>query len=40
MRAGCASERIYFFRNLRGMTRHVLGKLVGFSENTADVRLF
>ena len=33
------AERIYFFRNLRGMTQKVLGKLVGFSENTADVRL-
>lgn len=33
------AERIYFFRNLRGMTQKVLGKLIGFPERSADVRI-
>ena len=33
------AERIYFFRNLRGMTQKALGKLIGFPENSADVRI-
>ena len=32
-------ERIRFFRNLRGMTLKVLGTAVGFSPNTAEVRM-
>lgn len=33
------AERIYFFRNLRGMTQKVLGKMIGFPERSADVRI-
>lgn len=33
------SERINFFRNLRGMTQKFLGLQVGFPEKSADVRL-
>ena len=32
-------ERIHFFRNMRGMTQKYLGQLLGFPENSADVRL-
>ena len=32
-------ERIRYFRNLRGMTQKYLGKMVGFSERTADIRM-
>ena len=32
-------ERIRFFRNLRGMTQKHLGKLLGFPERSADVRM-
>ena len=32
-------ERIRFFRNLRGMTQKYLGLMLGFPENSADVRL-
>ncbi|MBQ6662905.1 MAG: helix-turn-helix transcriptional regulator [Firmicutes bacterium] len=32
-------ERIRFFRNLRGMTQKYLGMLLGFQENTADIRI-
>lgn len=32
-------ERIRFFRMLRGMTQKGLGVLIGFSEQTADVRV-
>lgn len=32
-------ERIRFFRNLRGMTQKHLGRLIGFSERTADIRM-
>ena len=32
-------ERIRFFRNLRGMTQKYLGKVVGFPEKTADIRM-
>ena len=32
-------ERIRFFRTLRGMTQKYLGLLLGFPENSADVRL-
>lgn len=32
-------ERIRFIRNLRGMTQKYLGMAIGFSENTADVRM-
>ena len=32
-------ERIHFFRTLRGMTQKYLGTIIGFSENTADVRV-
>ena len=32
-------ERIRFIRNLRGMTLKMLGKSVGFDDNTADVRM-
>lgn len=32
-------ERIKFFRALRGMTQKYLGLLLGFPENSADVRL-
>ena len=33
------SERIHFFRNLRGMTQKHFGQLLGFPEKSADVRL-
>ena len=33
------SERIRFFRNLRGMTMKYLGTQIGFPERSADVRL-
>lgn len=33
------SERIHFFRLLRGMTQKYLGMAVGFPEKSADVRL-
>ena len=33
------SERIHFFRNLRGMTQKYLGMALGFPEKSADVRL-
>ncbi len=33
------SERIRFFRNLRGMTQKHLGQVVGFPEKTADIRM-
>lgn len=33
------SERIRFFRNLRGMTQRYLGTVVGFPEKTADIRM-
>ena len=33
------SERIRFFRNLRGMTQKYLGTVVGFPEKTADIRM-
>lgn len=32
-------ERIRYIRNLRGMTQKYLGMAIGFSENTADVRM-
>ena len=32
-------ERIKFIRNLRGMTQKFLGMAIGFTENTADVRM-
>ena len=32
-------ERIHYFRLLRGMTQKQLGNAVGFTENTADVRI-
>ena len=32
-------ERIRFFRNLRGMTQKYLGTVVGFPEETADIRM-
>jgi len=32
-------ERIRYIRNLRGMTQKYLGIAIGFSENTADVRM-
>ena len=32
-------ERIRFFRTLRGMTRKYLGLMLGFPDNSADVRL-
>lgn len=32
-------ERIRYFRNLRGMTQKVLGELMGFNKNTADMRI-
>ncbi|MBQ6400307.1 MAG: helix-turn-helix transcriptional regulator [Clostridia bacterium] len=32
-------ERIRFFRNLRGMTLKYLGLVLGFPENSADVRM-
>lgn len=32
-------NRIQFFRNLRGLTQKALGKLVGFPEESADVRM-
>ncbi len=32
-------ERIRFFRNLRGMTQKHLGRLMGFPERSADVRM-
>lgn len=33
------SERIRFFRNMRGMTMKQLGRLIGFPERSADVRM-
>lgn len=33
------SERIHFFRTLRGMTQKYLGQAVGFPEKSADVRM-
>ena len=33
------SERIHFFRLMRGMTQKYLGTAVGFPERSADVRL-
>ena len=33
------SERIHFFRTLRGMTQKYLGQAVGFPERSADVRM-
>jgi len=33
------SERIHFFRLMRGMTQKYLGTAVGFPEKSADVRL-
>lgn len=32
-------ERIRFFRTLRGMTQKYLGLMLGFPDNSADVRL-
>lgn len=32
-------ERIHFFRTLRGMTQKYLGRLIGFPEKSADVRM-
>ena len=32
-------ERIRFFRNMRGITQKYLGQVVGFPENSADVRM-
>lgn len=32
-------ERIHFFRMMRGMTQKALGMLLGFPENSADVRM-
>ena len=32
-------ERIRYIRNLRGMTQKYLGRLIGFDENAADVRI-
>ena len=32
-------ERIRYIRNLRGMTQKYIGMAIGFSENTADVRM-
>lgn len=32
-------ERIRFLRNLRGMTQKYLGKMVGFPERSADIRM-
>lgn len=32
-------ERIHFFRSMRGMTQKYLGRLLGFPEKSADVRL-
>ena len=33
------SERIHFFRNLRGMTQKFLGLQLGFPDKSADVRM-
>ena len=33
------SERIHFFRLMRGMTQKYLGTAIGFPEKSADVRL-
>lgn len=33
------SERIHFFRNLRGMTQKYLGLQLGFPDKSADVRM-
>lgn len=33
------SERIHFFRTMRGMTQKYLGMALGFPEKSADVRL-
>ena len=32
-------ERIYFFRNKRGLTQEQLGRLIGLPDNSADVRI-
>ena len=32
-------ERIHFFRNKRGLTQKALGRMIGFSETTADIRI-
>ena len=32
-------ERIRFFRTLRGMTQKYLGLMLGFPDNSADVRM-
>lgn len=32
-------ERIHYFRILRGMTQKYLGRMVGFPESSADIRL-
>ena len=32
-------ERIRFFRNMKGITQKYLGQVVGFPENSADVRM-
>ena len=32
-------ERIRFFRNMKGITQKYLGQMVGFPENSADVRM-
>ncbi|RGC30123.1 XRE family transcriptional regulator [Enterocloster aldenensis] len=32
-------ERIHFFRILRGMTQKYLGTVIGFDDNSADVRI-
>ena len=32
-------ERIHYFRLLRGFTQKYLGKLLGFSDSQADVRI-
>ena len=32
-------ERIHYFRMLRGFTQKYLGKMLGFSDSQADVRI-
>ena len=32
-------ERIHYFRILRGFTQKYLGKMLGFSDSQADVRI-
>ena len=32
-------ERIRFFRIFRGMTQKQLGKLMGYTDDTADIRI-